>query len=367
MAFYKVRTEIQKQIIFFMQKSGYFFISLLQIEEIIVMKILAPLFVLIFSCYCLHAQKTEKWHSGYVVLKSNDTISGYIRYYKIPSHNAVTFKEKNKKKRRYSAIEILSYTIDSLKYESIEYNNRHFIVKPIAKGNINVYELKKNLYYQKGNQDLYPLKDMAKRSILLELFVDDNELLKKVQNDTHISYSEAIAYIELYNNRNVRTEQINISFSASQIDSILDTNLHLFYFKLKLIGIATEIGFTHYLTLYAEGGTGFYAYFSTEGSDANFVPYVHLQPRIFTNIKKRAAQGKRINNYTGNFIALNYQYDFSPHEFESYTIGPGVGYQKSFGNDFFLSIDAGVGYTEYINTKNDRISPILHMHIGIYL
>lgn len=98
-------------------------------------------------------------------------------------------------------------------------------------------------------------------------------------------------------------------------------------------------------------------------------PYVRGQYRYYYNLDKRKANGKKISDNSGNFLAISSSYYFRPinnEEFVSiydgFTIGGIWGFQKTYSNKLNLSANGGLGYN--FTTNASGIVPILNFTVG---
>ncbi|MCG1036217.1 hypothetical protein [Polaribacter sargassicola] len=135
----------------------------------------------------------------------------------------------------------------------------------------------------------------------------------------------------------------------------------------KALALRTEIGL--FSEIFQE--VGYY-----------IAPEISLEPRFYYNIEKRAKNKRDINNNAANFftIKLNYRSNlFEVSNFRSktadvsYAIIPKWGIRRNLGSKFNYELGVGLGYFEFLQTRNnvssfdEGLHFELHMRIGLNL
>lgn len=143
-------------------------------------------------------------------------------------------------------------------------------------------------------------------------------------------------------------------------------------FKLNLFvpGFVYEHGFDAKNTLYSEARLG--VGFSANSNSSNFAifPNINEQFRHYYNLEKRANKGKRTARNSGNFLALNANYNFESistnvdyrEAVPSFTVAALWGLQRTYKGRFNLEFNAGPGvnFDEY----DTEFVPVVNFSIG---
>jgi hypothetical protein len=145
------------------------------------------------------------------------------------------------------------------------------------------------------------------------------------------------------------------------------------YNELKLtnsIALRSELGFDSGIF----GGTYY-------DNDVNFLlyPTINLEPRFYYNLNKRIRKNRSIENNSGNFLALkfnytpdwftitNYDYDISVAE--SYAIILKWGIKRTIGKHFTYEAGLGFGYRTFFlkqyNYQSNKSEAALDLHLRI--
>lgn len=141
---------------------------------------------------------------------------------------------------------------------------------------------------------------------------------------------------------------------------------------LLLPGFVYEHGFTAKNTLYSEASLVFGYRHNSWYNESSwfFTPRITEQFRHYYNLEKRATKGKRTAFNSGNFIALNANYDFKSistnswfNEYEpSVTVGAIWGLQRTYKGKFNLEFNAGPGVN--FDKYDTEFIPIINFSIG---
>lgn len=80
------------------------------------------------------------------------------------------------------------------------------------------------------------------------------------------------------------------------------------------------------------------------------LPYMRIEPRIYTTIKKRNLLGKRTKNYSSQFFGFQVKIGIPTPGLESWqTFGPLWGFQRTLGEKGYWNIGLGLGANIYDN------------------
>lgn len=146
-----------------------------------------------------------------------------------------------------------------------------------------------------------------------------------------------------------------LSLSTSlKSQSFNDTTVNLEKTIVRLhllpLGLSVENHLTKHTTLLFDIGAGF-SYQSTEingnrDSDFKLIPYLAIEPRIYTNLQSRKLIGKRIDYHSGAYGAFRLQGGLELESKEWYVqLGPLVGFQRTLGKNGYWNIGIGGGST----------------------
>lgn len=119
-----------------------------------------------------------------------------------------------------------------------------------------------------------------------------------------------------------------------------------------------------------------------EGVGYYMAPEVSIEPRYYYNILKRLKKGKDIANNAADFFTLKLNYRSDLFEINnlngraadvSYAIIPKWGIRRNLGSKFNYELGLGIGYFDFIKTRNpvsefdDGLHVELHLRIGLNL
>lgn len=154
---------------------------------------------------------------------------------------------------------------------------------------------------------------------------------------------------------------------------ILTVKKSLFKINVLTPSLVYEYGFNDKITLYSELSLGFlYNYNATFGSSSAFNLNINEQFRYYYNFEKRLKNNKKTNCNSANYLALTAINSFKPFAgknldkfyFENnFVIGPVWGLQRTYGGNFNLDLNLGLGAKIAQNNKNPII-PIINFTLG---
>ncbi|MCB2219209.1 MAG: hypothetical protein KQI35_02355 [Bacteroidetes bacterium] len=136
-----------------------------------------------------------------------------------------------------------------------------------------------------------------------------------------------------------------------------------------LPGIIYEYGITNNKSIKAEFNIAGFAY-------GYFIPQIQSEFRTYYNLKRRLANGKDINNFSGDFASFLMGYQFGSHlpsqSNEVYYVnledviyfGPTWGIQRN-KRKFHFEFNLGVGYFILLESKEGKFSPLVDISCGI--
>ncbi|WP_179008207.1 hypothetical protein [Winogradskyella forsetii] len=116
-----------------------------------------------------------------------------------------------------------------------------------------------------------------------------------------------------------------------------------------------------------------------DGSFFLFIPAITLEPRWYYNLNKRVRKSRRIDDNSGNFIAIKTTYhpdlvigsvQDNFNFISDFSIIPTWGIRRNIGKHFNYETGIGIGYIHYfnednvINTFDDGVTANLHLRIG---
>lgn len=122
-------------------------------------------------------------------------------------------------------------------------------------------------------------------------------------------------------------------------------------------------------------------YYDDYNSPFILTPVVVIEPRFYYNLKKRAANSKRTDDNSGNFIALKTSYHPNVALFNTddapvvsdYAIIPTWGIRRNLGEHFNYEAGIGIGFSHtfaeragYSKNKSG-LEPNMHLRIGYRL
>ncbi|TPG31856.1 hypothetical protein [Flavobacterium pectinovorum] len=161
----------------------------------------------------------------------------------------------------------------------------------------------------------------------------------------------------------------------AQDEAVTSVRKNQFKINMLFPGFVYEHGFSAKNTLYSEASLGIgYSYNSYyDESNVYLAPLISEQFRHYYNLEKRAAKGKRTAYNSGNFIALNAQYNFesiSTNEkygkyVQSFTLAALWGFQRTYKGKLNLEVTLGPGVnfdkfnTEFVPVGNFTLGWVL--------
>lgn len=149
------------------------------------------------------------------------------------------------------------------------------------------------------------------------------------------------------------------------------------------IWIHNEVKLSNSIALRSEIGLDA-GIFGSSYSNENYVDYIFapvltLEPRWYYNFEKRLNKGKKINNNSGNFLAL--KVSFNPDLFvisnrddisvpNQLFIIPKWGIKRAIGQHFTYEVGIGLGYhkvfeNDYNSVANEEVDIALDLHLRI--
>jgi hypothetical protein len=138
--------------------------------------------------------------------------------------------------------------------------------------------------------------------------------------------------------------------AQAQNDSLV--NLEKTFFRLHFLplGLGIENHLTKNATLLIDIGAGFsYQIIETYGnrdSDFKLIPFLAIEPRIYTNLQTRQVKGKRTDYRSGAYGAFRLQGGIDLENEDWYVqFGPLVGFQRTLGKKGYWNIGIGCGST----------------------
>lgn len=108
------------------------------------------------------------------------------------------------------------------------------------------------------------------------------------------------------------------------------------------------------------------------GNGTIWHPNLRLEPRYYYNMGKRSEDGKNIQNNSGNFFGVAFNYRPAANLFkssdnirgiESYSVVPKWGIRRSFAKNFNYEAGVGFGYRHEVDYGNFAEID-LHLRIG---
>ncbi|MDG1572197.1 hypothetical protein OZ410_07705 [Robiginitalea sp. M366] len=138
--------------------------------------------------------------------------------------------------------------------------------------------------------------------------------------------------------------------------------------NLLMPGLQYELGLLPNLTVGAEIGLGL----ATPREGYSLAPAYRAFSRYYHNLKARQAGGKTVSGNSGNYFAITFNHYFTKLELagnmdnegrDLIFLGPVYGLQRSYGNGFSFSVDAGAGFY-FRNRISSGIGPSVHLRLG---
>lgn len=148
---------------------------------------------------------------------------------------------------------------------------------------------------------------------------------------------------------------ITISFSAvfsQEIDDTIVPHKSISRFHLLPIGFSIEQPILNQTTILFDFGAGFSFQYTEINNkiDSNFklIPYIAIEPRIYTNLNTKNAKGEIIDYNSGSYGAFRLQGGIELESKQWYVqIGPLVGIQRPLWKNGYWNIGIGCGSTFY--------------------
>ena len=331
------------------------------------MKLFSIFIILTFIDLSCYSQKD--WREGYYITNENDTVYGKILHLKRPSTWQMDFLTNEGKRELYDIKEIRGFYYDHTFYKRCETPVGSYFMKQIVTGQIKLYSINRVIYLQKGNDDVEKLNHCLEWDILKYYFSDNVELFTKIDNSKYdtLDIEQLIKeYNQWYTTNYIDEFSDAVSTSSHDINESNTTTLrkdsinkeileqNLFNIKINILGTGAgiETKISNSTSLYIESGIDIelinYIYIN---------PYIIVQPRIYTNIKKRFNEGKKITKFNGNYISPYFQLiypitDLSQNPTNWYLFGLTYGLQRSKADRYYWGLDIGFGFLSYQDHTN---------------
>lgn len=339
------------------------------IRNLIDMRIFSILLIVFLTLKTSFSQ--EKLKDGYLITLENDTIDGKIKYRERASYWQLEFLTIDNKRKLYKAGDINGYMVNNKYFESCYVFPGYYFLERIMLGRINLYKTGNTYYIKKDTEDIIKINEFIQRSILKEKISDNKELLTLIEQNKYIDTLSIEYVVQRYNSWAIQNSEQNI-VSTIPVKEKEDTILSqlevvdhekipkqkLLNLKLKVLvpGIGIETKISNTASIYIEGGSG-----SSLGNFGFYLyPFIKFQPRLYTNIKKRADVGKNVDKFSGDYISPYFLYipklkNISANEENLNVYGLCYGLQRKKGTVFYWGIDLGAGIMRY--TSSDRLEP----------
>lgn len=155
-------------------------------------------------------------------------------------------------------------------------------------------------------------------------------------------------------------------FSQSENDSIVYDKT-VCHFSVIAPGFAVEQNIKNNKTILVEVGTGFEIFLVSEninpGPMIQFVPYMSIEPRVYTDLLTRKQKGRIIDYYSGAYGGFNMMGNVNLFT-EQWKIqsGPVIGFQITGKDGLYFNIAVGVG--AIYNDINIKFGNIGYFKIG---
>ncbi len=245
--------------------------------------------ILIFNSLSVFAQK--EFLKGFIILESNDTITGKLKDKKYFSANSVKLFQDDVK-IRYPKKVIREIQVDSDNYVK---SDRGIWTKAFFKkeesGNINLYSYKKQEYLGAYDSDL----NFGRLTPSIKFYCND-----------YPDLIDSISKVNKYNIHKFINKYNNWKALHPDSKSYFEKNIHnkpLINFKVSFLlpGAGLEIGLSEKFSLNAMLKNEF-----GYGSSAGWIvtPFIDNQLRYYRNIDKRKNENKRTYKYTGDYISI---------------------------------------------------------------
>ena len=119
-------------------------------------------------------------------------------------------------------------------------------------------------------------------------------------------------------------------------------------------GVSVERSLSEDAAMMFDIGAGYlyltYQYYGGRYSDFIIMPYVAVEPRLYTNMNSRKEKGKRIDYRSGIYTSLRFQAGIVSGIDDWYAqLGPLVGFQRTLGKRWYWNIGAGPAVILYHN------------------
>lgn len=167
----------------------------------------------------------------------------------------------------------------------------------------------------------------------------------------------------------------NISFSQETKSASVEKSI--FGIQTGFFGawIHNESRLTNAISLRSEIGLDLGVKIDYNGIGTILIPAIRLEPRWYYNLEKRVKKGRKISNNSGNFLALNINYNpdwfYISNEDNLNVIStlafvPKWGIKRTLGNHF--TYEAGIGIGTFIVLEDfdvdNNVAIDLHLRIG---
>jgi hypothetical protein len=279
--------------------------------------------ILIFGSLNVFAQKDLK--KGFVVLETNDTITGTLKdknYYSVS--RVKLYQDDNK--LRYPKKVLSEIYVDSDKYVKSDIGiwTQAFYKKEIV-GNINLYTYKKSKKIGGFDSDI----NSGRLIPAIKFYCDD-----------YPDLTDTIKYIDKENLDEFIAKYNDWKSVNPESKSYFEKNIHnkpLINFKISFLlpGAGFELGLSDKVSvstmLKNEIGYG-----NSIGWMIN--PFIDTQLRYYHNIDKRKAENKRTYKYSGNYICLVDGYFVDT---KANLIGIEYGWQRVINKHWYYNLGLG--------------------------
>ncbi|MBN1117163.1 MAG: hypothetical protein JXA77_08165 [Bacteroidales bacterium] len=116
--------------------------------------------------------------------------------------------------------------------------------------------------------------------------------------------------------------------------------------KIHIIafGIGVEQAVDPNVSVYFDVAFGNDYHRESEESELDYVPYFTVEPRYYFNLDDRLEKGKRIDNFSGQFVTFQTKVGFPTVNMTAwYSLSPMWGFQSMIGKRAYWSFQAGPG------------------------
>ena len=124
--------------------------------------------------------------------------------------------------------------------------------------------------------------------------------------------------------------------------------------------VSLEAKLTEQTTMVAGFWTGISNYYDPAYQDYRviFTPQITLEPRYYFNVDTRLLKGKRVDHYSGAYLAFPFHVEFPELK---YNMGPCIGFQKTLGHRGYINMSIGPGVAYY----EEQVRPDIISSFGL--